>query len=168
MKGKEFFDEKLFNEDDCEVCYFHEQADNKINGLECPYCHKIINNIEDLQHEEIIGETNNCDIEVLKEENFLRIPVFDCPHCHETIGLYPIPISNSNSHDVYYTGGKEYLPEIDFNKLINESDIENLIKNYTNRIQNGENLTSWNLKTWLEYEIEHIIAKVLFDKGLKK
>ena len=172
MKGKEFIDTTKITEDDCEVCEAHTQAYKLMppDHIECPHCKKQVS-LEycyklDLN---VVGETNTCDIEELKEENFRMLPTITCEHCKGYIALVPTPIVYNGNHDIYYSGGKAYMPTLDNNELrkIVREKLGKTFDQYTKRVRKEKDLGVENLLTWTSYDIEHIIAQILYEKGLK-
>lgn len=164
MKAEEIIKKEEIPEDECEVCYLHDKAHEVIgNKILCPHCGKDINDKEEIQCDMetiIVEETNTYE----SDETIENMLVVQCKHCNKYIGFKAIPIIYNGNHDIYYTGGKDYLP----NEKIKISDeIKKNIKQYTDRIKAGENLQPYNLELWIEYEIEHIIAETLYKHGYK-
>ena len=156
MKIKDFIEKNNFSpgEDECNLCALHSSFDH---GMECPKCGTEIY-IEDSEMT-VVSESISVDL----DEKIYKMPMLEC-NCGAYIALIPTEIIWNANHDVYYTGGKKYvLEDINFkHKLLP------LIQHYHDRILNGEKLEPWNLETWLQYEIEHIIAEYLYEQGLKK
>jgi DNA-directed RNA polymerase subunit RPC12/RpoP len=163
MKASEIIKKELIPKGTCEICTLHDVAmDIMRNTIQCPHCNKTINTdrVDYTGEYKIVGETNYYS----ENQNIENMLTIECPHCNKSIGFKAIPIIYNGNHDIYYTGGKDYLVT-DKIKLSNE--IKQSIQQYTDRLKAGENLSSWNLETWIEYGIEHMIAEILFKHGLK-
>lgn len=161
MKSEDIIKKDQIHEDDCDVCLLHDEASNKMDDkLTCPRCSKLIDG-ENLESDiRLVGEIN-----VYTEgQNIENMVVCRCPECKEHIGFKPIPIMWNANHDIYMTGGMEYIPV--GNIGVNE-DIKKHIENYTERIRNGEDLQPWNLALWISRDIETIVATELYKRGLK-
>lgn len=163
MKASEIIKKELIPEDDCEVCALHDIARDVLKDIiQCPHCHKDINadKIEYTGEFNIVGETNYYS----EDQNIENILTIECPHCRKYIGFKAIPLTYNSNHDIYYTGGKDYLVT---DKIELTEGIKNSIKQYTDRLKAGENLESWNLEKWIQYGIEHMVAEILYKYGLK-
>lgn len=150
-------------EDECGVCYLHEKAYEKIeNIIRCPHCKQEIK-FNDLNISiVVVGEKNGYE----ENDKIEKMLAFDCNSCGKPIGFKTIPLIYNANHDIIYTGGKYYVTEEDAPKVSDE--ILKSIEQYTTRIKNGEKLEPWNLKIWIEYEMEHILAKWLYEHGYKE
>jgi DNA-directed RNA polymerase subunit RPC12/RpoP len=163
MKASEIIKKELIPEDDCEVCTLHDIARDMLREtMQCPHCgkHVSVDKIEYNGEFNIVGETNYYS----ENQNIENMLTIECPHCNMFIGFKPIPLIYNGNHDIYYTGGKDYLVT---DKIQLTEDIKKSIEQYTDRIKAGENLSAWNLETWIEYGVEHMIAEILFKHGLK-
>jgi hypothetical protein len=161
MKVKDFLKEhpEILNDENCSVCQLHTVFPTE--AMACPYCGKEIYAGDfDMMP---VGTVNSVD-EDDGDEEINAFPVGHCRECWEYIALIPTKIIYNGNHDIYYTGGKNYVVEdIPFEgKLLPD------IEQYTRRIKEGENLTPNNLETWLEYKVEEIIAEYLFKNGYKR
>lgn len=166
VKGETFLKKKS-SEDTCDVCDAHDQASDFFadkKSIPCPKCGKGVDlPVFDLADTmTVVGETNGDDV---KEQFFAKVPIIECSHCNQRIALWPTPIDYNANHDIYYTGGNDYVPGID-QKILAESADEmiKLVKNFLLRTDAvggpGENLDiNVHLKTWLRCEVEHAIAR---------
>ena len=84
--------------------------------------------------------------------------------------MIPEKITWNANHDVYYTGGKDYLNEDDENKIFlnAQKEIEKDLKNWIERYNQGEKLDASYPALWIKRDITHAIAAYLFEKGYKK
>lgn len=168
MKAIDILKEEDIHEDDCGVCKLHEEAYKKLTYT-CPHCNKPIEIKDDILEDNIqvddvatvVGEVNYYD----PEQNVELMPTIRCKGCHNHIGLKLIPIIYNGNHDIYYTGGKDYLATDSDIKMTPE--MKEKIQQYTERIKSGENLDTWNLVMWLESSMQHKIASELHKRGLK-
>lgn len=166
IRGKDFINAKEITEDDCGVCEVHKQAFEKIfkDNVLCPKCNKPLQFVN-ISNTVVIGETNAGDIDTLKEEIFRNAPTIICENCNAYISLIPTEVIHNANHGIYYTGGKNYIPD---DLKIDLSKIEAHVKQYTERIKQGENILSpWHLMIWIQNDIEKIIATELYKRGLK-
>lgn len=163
MKAEDILKEEAIPEEKCGVCLLHKKAEEKLgNNIECPHCKKYIP-IEKIEYNldtAIVGETNY----YTKEQNVEKMFIANSPLCDEPIGFKAIPIGYNANHDIYYTCGKDYLinQKIEVGQKIREKTQE-----YTERLKAGENLEAIHLETWIKYELEHIVAQILYEHGLK-
>ena len=176
MKAKDIIKAVDCPEEECNICHLHKKAekllqDRNVVKITCPHCNESIDcdwdNFDPYGHDiQIVGETNMNMYDDNEEIN--ACPIGQCSKCGERFAFMPTPIIYNANHDIYYTGGKHDLTKSIDNKKIKESILP-LIKNYTDRIKSGEKtLNENNLYTWIEYEIEHLIAEYLYDNGLKR
>lgn len=153
---------KKIEDDVCGVCHTHEQAYKVLpQEMNCPHCNGVIEYAQ--YHKDdlvVVGETNTYD----PEEKYRMMWVENCEHCGQRIGFLPVPITYNGNHDIYYTGGKEYVPTQKFQMT---DEMKKNIENYHKRILAGEKLEPWNLITWLTYDMEHYVADILYKHGLK-
>ena len=163
-KAKEMHDDP---EGECTVCHVHKLAYKSIpndHTIRCPHCHKhVCVGLEST----VVGEANFYD----PDHSIDRYPVGTCPECGATIMPRPEIISHNANHDIYYTGGREYLEHDVASKILIDSVFEELKKqanNFITRRDAGEKLEPWHIATWSKGVIEEAVAKYLFDKGYKK
>jgi len=161
MKAKDILLEKDIHEDDCGVCKLHERA-YKVVKVCCPHCGKEIDTEYMMNHDiTVVGEVNYYSEDQVIE----KMQVFDCEHCVQKVGMKLIPVQYNGNHDIYYTGGKDYLLT---EKVGLTPEMEASIDQFVRRLKEGEDhLSAWNLKTWLRHDMEHEIARILHEKGLK-
>lgn len=167
MKAEDIIKEVNIPEEECGVCYLHERAHEKLpKSILCPYaeCGKEIyyRDLNTTRDVVIVGETNGYDA----EENITRMIVEECPHCKKPIMFRPMPVIYNGNHDIYYTGGKKYIPEKHGEFNLPQSMKDKII-NYHERVKAGENLEPWNLILWLERDVEAMVAEKLYEIGLK-
>lgn len=168
MKAIDILKEEDIHEDDCGVCKLHEEAYKKLKYV-CPHCNETIKLEEGLMDNTIqlddtatvVGEVNYYD----PEQNLELMPMVKCGGCHKYIGLKLIPIIYNGNHDIYYTGGKDYLATGEDIKMSDE--MKKQIEQFTTRLKAGENLNAWNLIMWLEGSMQHQVAAELYKRGLK-
>lgn len=159
MKAKDIIAENNIPEDECNVCKLHDEAQIKLNVV-CPHCNEAID-IENRDYDiEVVGEGNFYDEEHVIE----KMGVFQCEYCEGRIAMKLIPIKYNGNHDIYYTGGRNYVVD---EKICLTPHMEWLIEDFTTRLKSGESLEAWNLKAWLTGEMEKEIARILYEKGLK-
>jgi hypothetical protein len=171
MKSEDIIKEDDIPENECECCCLHKKAYEILKDeILCPKCNQPLEEGgAGYDGYVVVGEGNYYN----REHKIGKYPILSCNNCgsdyREIYALMPIPIIYNGNHDIFYTGGKDYLIE-DTDK-INQSIKEKIlpsIEQYTNRIKSGENLESWNLLTWIQYKIEHVIAEFLYENGYKK
>lgn len=169
----EFID---ITEEDCSLCKVHEAAYTLLSdGISCPFCgqfHKEYSEnwfSEDLTPDTVVGETNGSDT----EQKIRKWIVLQCQSCNEHFALVPTKIIYNANHDVYYTGGKDYTPDM-FEKAVEdiwkeaEANIKKSIEQYTTRIKAGEELDPSYPATWCKRDVTASIAKYLYEHGFKK
>lgn len=173
MKEKDIVKWEDIPEEECDVCYLHENA-YKILKEEylCPRCNAplIKGGLGYGEGFVVVGETNFYN----EDQNIGMYELYHCKKCGDGLGnIYvtmPIPVIYNGNHDIFYTGGKNYL--VDSTKIIDEKIKEKLlptIEQYTRRIKDGErSIDSWNLLIWLTGDIHNIIAGFLYENGYKK
>lgn len=174
MKEKDLIKKKSdIPEYECECCYTADKAREKLKDqmeflamgfdeMYCPYCGNLVATIGS----DVVIGANFYN----PEHNVYARRIYECDKCNKTFMQDLTEIIYNANHDVYYTGADEYLMPDDCKEL--EQDIRNKIhekmKQYTDRLKKGDDLTEWNIETWLHFAMEHIIAKWLYKKGLKK
>lgn len=152
----------------CSLCEAHRQAAVAIpddQSLLCVKCgqHLDLYHLLDRAQPLVLGESNTRG----QDEHFRKAYCLDCPHCGEHMAVNLVHVTWNANHDVYYTGGPLYCPD----KLEVFRRFEELakpkIENFVSRLVGGEMLQSWHLLTWLKYEMDHLIAGILYDAGLQ-
>lgn len=170
---------ELFDNDDgyndCEICKTHEEAYKKLSvdttsTIATPVCDKCMCSMIE-EKDAIVSETNFSN----PDGDIGYYSIFRCPKCNKLYAMMPIEIQYNGNHDIYYTGGKYYLVDDNMREVCNEifETILPSVKQYIDRKLNPEdshdiNLDEWNYKTWIRYDIEHAIAKILYERGFKK
>lgn len=163
MKHKEIIKRADIPNDECEVCYLHDEAYKKIGKyLICPHCGEKIDGydyfIPEIDYYMVTEKSINNNL--VKDTYY--IPVETCPKCSKEIGFKLISIMYNANHDIYYTGSKYYMvderPKL--NKVVKEAIVE-----YTGEIRNGKSLTALD---GIEEEINQILQNFINDYKLKR
>lgn len=154
------------DENECVLCATHEDAYKKIpDGIVCPYCEHNHEHAE-IKNYTVVGMTNGYE----PDDKISKLPVMTCDKCDEYFALMPEKINYNANHDVYYTGGGNYLNNDDENKifLVAQKKIEASLTQWVERYDKGEKLDPSFPALWIKRDITHAIASYLFEKGLKK
>ena len=157
---------EIINDTDCALCVTHERAYKKISdGIVCPYCGHNHKNIE-IKDYTVVGMANYYD----PDHKIGKFPVFQCEKCTEFFALMPEKIFWNTNHDVYFTGGGDYLQDEDETEIfsIAQSKIKASLRQWVERYEKGEKLDPSYPALWIKRDITHAIASYLFEKGLKK
>ena len=158
----------------CEICYTHVKAydyfrsksHNKemISSPICPNCKKqMYLAVDDV----VVGEVNYSD----PKNKIYYTNIYRCDKCDKEICLLPNDVEYNANHDIYYTGGRDYLSDDKLKPLLEDitNRINDKITNYVNRKLAGEDrLGEWNIQYWCSNEIEHAICNFLYEAGVKK
>ena len=173
MKMKDILPEDEAKKEDtkedgeCLLCLTHERAYNIIKiGLVCPYCNtKHPYDITDDDYA-VVGMINSYS----PEDNIEKLITIKCFECGEYFSLFPEKIDYNANHDVYYTGGKNYLNDDDENQIFLEAQklIEKSLRQWKDRYEKGEKLDEHYPALWIKRDITSAIAKYLYEKGLKR
>lgn len=173
MKMKDILPEDKAKEEDekedgeCLLCLTHELAHEKIEiGLVCPYCNvKHSYNIEKNDYA-VVGMANYYS----PNDKIEKYITLQCVKCNKFFSLIPEKINYNANHDVYYTGGKDYLNDDDENKIFLEAQklIEKSLKQWKDRYEAGEKLDESYPALWIKRDITEAIASYLYEKGFKK
>lgn len=194
MKERDIVDFRKFSKDDsgnytdsngniidCKICYLHEQAYEKltedtvvdISVPHCPKCGKPmkLHPETDNNGSAIVGETNF----YTRDGNIGYYPVFHCEDCDTTYALMPTEIVYHGGHDIFYTGGRNYVCDEDQNSLVKSiadkcmKDVEQYLERKEHpKDASDEGLKPCNLNTWIEASIEKELASWLYKNNLKK
>ena len=181
------------NEIGCQICYTHKKAyeyfdsDEKKENLvkiprpRCPKCgnklDRCYNYTSSTRNNAIVSETNYTN----PNGNIGLYSIWECDKCENkyghnlTFALMPEPVVHNANHDIYYTGGKDYMIDNEMEEiagLIYEKIMPSILQ-YIERKMNpkdpfDERLGPWNISTWCKSDIEHAIATYLYRHGLKK
>lgn len=161
-------DAKELDKDDetCLLCAAHEEAYKKIaDGVVCPYCK---HNHEQSITEDyaVVGMSNYYE----PEDKIGKFLVSTCDECGGYFALMPEKINYNANHDVYYTGGKDYLNGDEENEIFMaaEEKIQASLNQWVERYEKGEKLDAFYPALWIRRDITHAIAAYLLEKGLKK
>lgn len=112
--------------------------------------------------------------------DYIVYSVWECHNCekenkHHLYALMPVPISYNGNHDIFYTGGKDYLYDEEDKKFAEElfKKIKPSIDQYIRRKLNPENnvdetLSEWNYSIWCSRDVEYFIVEWLYKHGMKK
>ena len=205
MKEKDIVDFTKFDKDEngelidnngeqvgCEICYTHEKAyeyfgedenlknEEKIPIPRCPICGKRLIrscNYTTMDGNAIVSEVNYSN----PNGNIGLYSIWECETCTDKydntqlFALMPEPIAHNGNHDIYYTGGKDYIMTDEINELLTliKNNVMPLIMQYVRRVLNPEDgidksLNENNLQWWCSGGIEHAIAEWLYNHGYKK
>ncbi len=144
------------NSEECEICEVHERAKEKLPKENlCPSCGELL----EQDNFTIVGTYNGYD----PEHDINYYGVSCCSKCGNYSALIPTPIIYNGNHDIYYTGNGYYLndpPKVN-------AGLDAKLQNFVERVKAGENLTAGQLKTWIEYDLQHLIAEWLQDNNLR-
>ena len=168
MKIKEFIEKNpdVLSEDGCKLCSMHKKYEERFASVTCPKCNETLFSEKNVHLLEFhaVGSTNATPERCHDEEQIDTFPIIRCHACGGVFACIPKEILYNGNHDIYLTGGREYLAgDIEF-----QGRLLPHIQQYHERLINGEHLQPWNLAAWLEAEIEHIIAEYLVSQGFKQ
>lgn len=159
--------------DNCDCCFMHKLAYKFLKGCQCPHCKKQFDfsEVPSLFYEYlqeqilVIGEDNGID----PNQQYIKAPFIKCPHCNEHIAFMPQAITWNANHDIYYTGGKSYIPALHHTlpEKVRES-IKEKIQQFKDRLLAGENLDAKFPTMWIEGDIIECLATILYENGYKK
>ena len=174
-ENKSYIEKETGKDVGCEICYTHIKAydyfkskshvKELISSPICPNCKKqMILEADDV----VVGEVNYSD----PKNKIYYTNIYKCEECDKEICLLPNDVEYNGNHDIYYTGGRDYLN--DDNKL--KSLLEDITKrinvqvtDYVTRKLAGEDtLSEWNIRYWCSGEIEKAICNFLYEAGVKK
>lgn len=152
-------------EDSCSLCEVHERAIKElppIAGVECPNCKQRAARLDNYEVVPV-GEYNG----VHPDHDISLMAIYKCTNCLQISAIQLKPIMYNGNHDVYYTGGSHYLP-INYDSELLARQLKDgilpLIEQYTDRLARKESLDPWNLLTWIQYKVEAIVAKYIFEQ----
>lgn len=175
-KESEMYTEKETGKEiGCEICYTHMKAydffksKNEYQALIanpiCPHCKEQM----DLDNNNVVvGETNYSD----PRNKLYYTNIYKCAHCSKTVCLVPVDVQYNGNHDIYYTGGRDYL--IDDKKLkplledITKRINVQVVDYVTRKLAGEDRLSEWNIQHWCSNEIENAICNFLYETGVKK
>lgn len=163
------------NEIGCEICYTHVKAYKKFEAMQT--CHvEILPICPNCGDDKYLDDEGLC---VISEVNYSNpygeigyYPVYYCDNCEKYFAYMPQQIAYNANHDIYCTGGRDYIENEDQKKL--KDDVFNAIKpsieQYIRRVvdEHEKGLDMWNILLWCERDIEAAIANWLYDHKLKK
>lgn len=158
----------------CEICYTHvkaydyfrskSQQKELISSPLCPICKKQMYLVVD---DVVVGEVNYSD----PKNKIYYTNIYRCKRCDKEICLLPNDVEYNANHDIYYTGGRDYLNDDKLKPLLEDitKRINDKVTNYVNRKLAGEDtLNEWNIQYWCSGEIENAICNFLYEAGVKK
>lgn len=136
------------SDDECELCHVHAkaydyfEAESATNAFfECPWCGERVPYYYGaaMDRLEVVGESNRG----APEEKMYLAPVDECSKCRKHFALLPEKIQLNGNHDVYYTGGRDYLvedrnDELELRKRIEDHVLPH-IEDYTQRLKPASN-----------------------------
>lgn len=159
----------------CKICYTHVKAydyfklksqhKEMISSPLCPICKKqMYLAVDDV----VVGEVNYSD----PKNKIYYTNIYRCDKCDKEICLLPNDVEYNANHDIYYTGGRDYLSDDNKLKPLLEDITKRInakITNYVNRKLAGEDtLSEWNIQYWCSNEIEKAICNFLYEARVKK
>ena len=159
----------------CEICYTHIKAydffksknehQSVIPNPFCPHCKEQMDCGED---NIVVGETNYSD----PRNKLYYTNIYICKHCGKTVCLVPEDVKYNGNHDIYYTGGRDYILDDQKLKPLLEDITKRInvqVMDYVTRKLAGENtLSDWNIQYWCSNQIEKAICNFLYEAGVKK
>jgi len=170
MRNKDIIEkhpDDFADDNQCTLCKLHELAYEDLPEIiKCPLCGHEHHELEILGTTVflVVGETNGSP-EHNPDEVIDKYMVFRCAKCRGHIALIPHAVLWNANHDVHYTGGKHYIPEMITNDI--REIAQKQIDQFLERQKNGDNLDSWSVAQWIAYELEEYIATKLYDAGRK-
>jgi hypothetical protein len=173
-ENKRYIEKETGEEVGCEICYTHVKAydyfksksyhKEMISAPLCPNCKKqMILEADDV----VVGEVNYSD----PKNKIYYTNIYRCVNCDKEVCLLPNDVEYNANHDIYYTGGRDYLSDDKLKPLLEDitKRINDKITNYVTRKLAGEDsLSEWNIRYWCSGEIENAICNFLYEAGLKK
>ena len=177
---------ELFDEDSefkaCEICYTHTKAYEKFRNNEslleleipkpiCPNCGEMIHSAGYVFDDVIVSEVNysNPDGEIG------YYSTWTCSRCGANFSLMPVLVNYNANHDIFYTGGKQYLYDKDMKEVSKKifDAVYPSIKQYIDRKLNPKNgvdegLDEDDVKLWTSRDVEQAIAEIMYEHGFKK
>lgn len=176
----EMFDENGEFEN-CRICYTHElmyeKVEEKVETIpipvpRCPKCGKPLTRGSFGYDNAVVGESNT----PTPDGEIGYYPIYECEDCDEIYSLMPIRTSYNGNHNIFYTGGKDYLYDDDMKAVSKEiyDAVMPSIKNYIERKLNPQCdydkkfLNERNIEWWVDGHIEGVIAKIMYEHGFKK
>lgn len=159
----------------CKICYTHIKAydyfkskssiKEMISSPLCPICKRQMYLLGD---DVVVGEVNYSD----PKNKIYYTNIYRCKKCNKEICLLPNDVIYNANHDIYYTGGRDYLSKDNKLKPLLEDitkRINDQVTNYVTRKLAGEDtLSEWNIQYWCTGEIEKAICNFLYEAGVKK
>ena len=176
VENYRYIEKETGEEVGCEICYTHIKAYDffkskneyreKITNPICPHCKKDQMYLDN--DNIVVGETNYSD----PRNKLYYTNIYKCAHCGKSVCLVPVDVIYNANHDIYYTGGRDYLSDDNKLKPLLEDitkRINDQVTNYVTRKLAGENsLSEWNIQYWCTGEIEKAICNFLYEAGVKK
>ena len=162
-------------EDECGLRHVHAKAYDYFEAkcfpfFECPWCGEHILYYESHGNSfnfTVVGESNRGT----PDEKMYLANADACSKCGEHFAFLPEKIQYNANHDVFYTGGKDYLLDDEGEDRIRatlKDAITPSIDNFMQRLASGESLKPSHLVGWIASKIEKVVAEDLYRRGLKK
>ena len=174
-ENKRYIEKETGKDVGCEICYTHIKAydyfkskshiKEMISSPICPNCKKqMILEADDV----VVGEVNYSD----PKNKIYYTNIYRCEECDKKFCLLPNDVEYNGNHDIYYTGGRDYLNDDNKLKPLLEDITKRInvqVTDYVTRKLAGEDtLSEWNLQYWCSGEIEKAICNFLYEAGVKK
>lgn len=163
-------------ENECDICYLHEQAYKFFeekeavldkDQIECPCCNMLIENYSlGDDGKVVVGGHNGYD----PDEKIGYYKVYKCDNCGKIFALIPQEIKYNANHDIFYTGGKVFLNESDRKLLMTKiSELMTIsTRQFVERVRSGERgLSERNLQYWNQGDLENAISEFLYEREMK-
>lgn len=174
-ENKRYIEKETGEDVGCEICYTHIKAydyfksksyiKEMISSPICPNCKKqMILEADDV----VVGEVNYSD----PKNKIYYTNIYRCEECDKKVCLLPNDVEYNANHDIYYTGGRDYLSDDNKLKPLLEDITKRInvqVTDYVTRKLAGEDtLSEWNIQYWCSGEIEKAICNFLYEAGVKK
>ena len=182
------------NDIGCQICYVHSEAekyfeddDREENQITIPHprCPKCGNLLERRYY----WTSDNCT-DIVSEVNYSNpegeiglYSIWECNNeeCCDNYGneqiyaLMPIPIVWNANHDIYYTGGKDFIIDKELEELcslIYENIMPSILQYIDRKLDPKDvidkNLDKSNIKLWCSRDVKRALAEYLYSHGMKK
>jgi hypothetical protein len=159
----------------CKICYTHVKAydyfrskshyEETIPNPLCPNCKEQMYLKAD---NVVVGEVNYPD----PKNKIYYTNIYRCEECNKEICLLPNDVKYNANHDIYYTGGRDYLSNDNKLKPLLEDITKKInvqVTDYvTRKLAGDDTLSEWNIQHWCTGEIEKAICNFLYEAGVKK
>jgi hypothetical protein len=151
-ENKRYIEKETGKEVGCEICYTHVKAydyfksksycGEKISNPLCPICKdQMFLKADNV----VVGEVNYSD----PKNKIYYTNIYRCEECDKEVCLLPNDVEYNANHDIYYTGGRDYLSDDKLKSLLEDitKRINAKVTNYVTRKLAGEDtLSEWNIQ----------------------